>query len=160
MRLLRTQRTNSTSSRNGATAVEVTLTLPIFGILLAGLMEFSHYYMVVHTLNAAARSGANYGSYAGVTNDQVIAKVNTVVQGAFASSKASVIVKDASTFDSSGVNPSTLNYSSLPSITLSQADTSDLFLVQVSVPYNDVALLPPWWIKNATVIGRAVMRHE
>ncbi len=158
MRSLRTTRTQP--ARRGATAVEVALTLPIFGILLAGLMEFSHYFMVVHTLNAAARSGANYGSYAGVTNDQVIAKVNGVVSGVFSTSKATVIVKDAATFDTTTVNPQTLNYNTLPAIDLSKAATSKPFLVQVSVPYNDVALLPPWWIKNATVTGRAVMRHE
>jgi Flp pilus assembly protein TadG len=160
MRTLPARSKHKPANRDGATAVEVALTLPIFAILLAGLMEFSHYFMVVHTLNAAARSGANLGSYAGVTNDAVITKVNGVVKGAFATSKATVIVKDASVFDTSTVDPDTLNYNSLPAINLSQAGTSDPFLVQVSVPYDDIAILPPWWIKNATVTGRAVMRHE
>jgi hypothetical protein len=32
--------------------------------------------------------------------------------------------------------------------------------VQVTVPYNQVALLPPFWVKNATVTGQSVLRHE
>lgn len=146
--------------RDGTTAVEVALTLPVFGILLAGLMEFSHYFMVVHMLNGAARRGALLGSYEGTTNTQVIDKVKTVVAGALNSGNATVSVKDASVFDTANVNPSTLNYSTLPDVNLPTLDTTDCFLVQVSVPYNDVALLPPFWIKNATVTGRAVMRHE
>lgn len=146
--------------RDGTTAVEVALTLPIFGILLAGLMEFSHYFMVVHMLNGAARRGALLGSYEGTTNTQVIDKVKTVVAGALNSGNATVSVKDASVFDTANVDPSTLNYNSLPDVNLPSLDTTDCFLVQVSVPYDDVALLPPFWIKNATVTGRAVMRHE
>jgi len=161
MRLLRTRKQPAAAARReGVTSVEVALTLPIFAVLLAGLMEFGHYFMVVHMLNAAARKGAHYGSYEGVTNQQVIDRVNGVVSAAFATSKATVIVKDASVFDTTTVNPDTVNYSSLPAINLPDADTSHCFLVQVSVPYDNVALLPPFWITNGTVIGRAVMRHE
>jgi hypothetical protein len=90
----------------------------------------------------------------------VVTKVESIVAGAFNTSKATVIVRDASTFDAANVNPNTLDYTSLPPVDLAKLDSSDCFLVQVTVPYNEVALLPPFWIKNATVTGRAVMRHE
>lgn len=146
--------------REGTTTVEVALTLPIFGILLAGLMEFSHYFMVVHMLNGAARRGALLGSYEGTTNTQVINKVQTIVSAALNTANATVSVKNAAVFDTANVNPNTLNYNSLPDVNLPSLDTTDCFLVQVAVPYDNVALLPPFWIKNATVTGRAVMRHE
>lgn len=160
MRLLTRRPARSHARREGATTVEVALILPIFAVLLAGLMEFSHYFMVVHMLNAAARQGAHLGSFQGVTNTQVTTKVNSIVGAAFNISKATVIVKDASVFDTANVNPSTLNYTTLPSVDLTQSKTSDIFLVQVTVPYDNVALLPPFWIKGATVTGRAVIRHE
>lgn len=140
--------------------VEVALILPIFVILLAGLLEFSHYFMVVNTLNAAARKGALLGSFGGVSNSEVITKVNSVVSAAFNTSHATTIIKDASVFDTPTVDPNSLNYSTLPNVNLTQLESSDPFLVQVSVPYDDVALLPPFWIKNATITGRAVLRHE
>lgn len=160
MRLMRLAVTCVSRRRDGTSAVEVALTLPIFGVLLAGLMEFTHFYMVVHMLNAAARQGAHLGSYQGVTNAQVTTTVQRVVSAAFNTPKATVIVRDASAFDAANVNPKTLNYNALPAVDLTKCKTSDCFLVQVTVPYDDVALLPPFWIKGATVTGRAVMRHE
>lgn len=150
----------ATPHRDGAVTVEMALILPIFAILLAGLMEFSHYFMVVHSLNAAARKGALQGSFTGVTNSQVTQIVDQVVQAAFSTSAATTLIKDGKVFDTSTVDPNTMDYSSLPNADVSKLDTGDCFLVQVSVPYNDVALLSPFWIKNATVTGRAVMRHE
>jgi Flp pilus assembly protein TadG len=160
MKLLTCMTRRPDAKRGGATTVEVALTLPIFGVLMAGLMEFSHYYMVVHTLNAAAREGALLGSYQGTTNGQVAAKVNTIVAAAFNTSKSTVSVKDAKVFDTSNVNPQTVNYNALPALDLTKCKSADCFLVQVTVPYDNVALLPPYWIKSATVTGRAVTRHE
>ena len=154
------RRVKSTDRRSGTTTLEVAFTLPVFGILLAGLMEFGHYFMVVHTLNAAARRGALLGSYAGTTDLDVTEKVQSIVGAAFNVSKATVIIRDASVFDTANFNPSNVNYNTLPAVDLTKCKTSDCFLVQVSVPYNSIALLPPFWIKNATVTGRAVMRHE
>lgn len=160
MKLLRPILRPTAARRDGATSVEVALTLPIFGILLAGIMEFCHFFMVVHTLNGAARKGAHYGSYQGVTNTQVTTQVQTIVSGAFASSKATVQICDGAVFDTSNFNASTTNYNTLSTVDLTQCKTGANFVVQVSVPYNNVALLPPWWIQGATVTGRAVMRHE
>ncbi len=146
--------------RRGVTAVEVALTLPIFVVFLAALMEFNHCFMVSHMLKAAAKSGARYGSTEGGTAAQVQARVRQVVSAAFPDSKANVLVRDASIFDTAGVNPAKINYSTLPAIDLTTAESGHLFIVQVTVPYNQVALLPPFWVKGRTVTGQAVMRHE
>lgn len=154
------QTTGIRGRRRGVTIVETALITPVFVLFLASLMEFGHFYLVRHLTNAAARKAASYGCAEGVTNTQVIDKAKEVINGGYNANKATIIVKDASTFDSPGVNPSTLNYDSLPAITLASAETSQFFLVQVKVPYNDVAILPPFWLKNVTVTGRSVMRHE
>lgn len=153
-------RSSSSSGRRGAVTVEVALTLPVFAVFLAGLMEFGHVFMVSNTLNAAARSGARLGSVEGITTSQVVSRVNTVVGKSFPSGKATVIVRDASVFDTSSVAASTLDFTKLPAKDLSTAKTGDLFAVHVKVPYKNVALLPPYWFKNHNITGMALMRHE
>ena len=146
--------------RRGTHAVEVALTLPIFIMFLAALMEFGHVFMVSHMLKTAAKSGARYGSTSGVSAAQVTSRVQEIVASAFPSTRATVIVRDASVFDASQVNPSSINYNGLPTINLNNADYGQLFIVQVTVPYDQVALLPPFWVKGRTVTGQSVMRHE
>lgn len=146
--------------REGAYTVETALTLPVLGILLAGLMEFGHYFLIVHTLNSAARFGAQVGCYEEVTSAQVTAKVQQIVGSALNTGQVTVSVRDASIFDTANVNASTADYDNLALKEVSTCKRGDCFLVQASVPYDNVALLPPFWLKNRTVVGRAVMRHE
>ena len=44
-------RSGPLAGRRGAVTVEVALTLPVFAIFLAGLMEFGHVFMVSNTLS-------------------------------------------------------------------------------------------------------------
>lgn len=149
-----------TRDRGGALTVEFALVLPIMGLLLAALMEFGHFYMVVHTLNAAARRGAHLGCHENVTTAQVEDRVKGIVGAAVAATAATVRVADASVFDSANMDPKSVNFSTLPTVELSTRKTGDCYMVQVTVPYDNVALLPPFWLKGRTVIGRAVTRHE
>jgi Flp pilus assembly protein TadG len=160
MKTTKTADTKHTQQRRGTSAVEVALTLPIFIMFLAALMEFGHVFMVSHMLKAAAKSGARYGSTPGVTTADVEARVQQIVASAINVNKATVLVKDAAVFDTSGVSPTTINYNTLPAIELSSTDQGHIYVVQVSVPYNQVALLPPFWVKNRTVKGQSAMRHE
>ena len=148
------------SHRRGTSAVEVALTLPIFIMFLAALMEFSHFMFVSHMLKAAAKSGARYGSTGGVTTAQVQSNVQQIVASSIKAGKATILVRDASVFDTANMNPSTINYSTLPNVELSTIEQGHLYIVQVTVPYNSVALLPPFWVKNRTVTGQSVLRHE
>ncbi|GIX03452.1 MAG: hypothetical protein KatS3mg113_0458 [Planctomycetaceae bacterium] len=146
--------------RHGVLTVEVALIMPVFVLFLAALLEFGHYFWVKHMLTAAARAGARLGSYEGVNNVDVVNRVLQVASVAVDPSVALVIIRNGSVFDTASVNPGSINYETLPALDLSQATSATCFVVQVSVPYDSVALLPPFWIKNKTVYGRAVMRHE
>lgn len=145
--------------RSGTTAAEVAVTLPVFCMVMAGLMECGHAMMVIQSLETAARQAARYGAVDEITSAQTIAKAQTVMSKSIRV-VPTVVVKDGSSFDSAGFNASTINYSSLPNKELSTATDDQMFIVRVSVPYNSVALLPPFWIKNVTLTGQAVMRHE
>jgi Flp pilus assembly protein TadG len=129
-------------------------------MFLAALMEFGHVLFVSHMLKAAAKAGARYGSTDGITTAQVQAQVQQIVDKATKPGAATVLVRDAGVFDTPNMNPSTINYSNLPTVELSNIDQGHLYIVQVTVPYNKVALMPPFWVKNATVTGQSVLRHE
>jgi Flp pilus assembly protein TadG len=146
--------------RCGAALVETAFTLPVFVMMLAAIMEFGHFFLITHVVNAAARRGAHWGSFEDASNTAVTNKVKSVLASAFDANQATILIKNASVFDGASVNPGNINYGSLPAIDLSTAEMGDCFVVQVQVPYDNISLLPPFWVKGATVTGRAVMRHE
>lgn len=157
---IKNQATTQASRRRGTSAVEVAVMMPVFIMLLAGMMEFGHALFVSHMLKAAAKSGARYGAAGGVTTAQVQAKVQQIVGASINASKCTVLVKDAGVFDTAAVAPSTINYSTLPAVELSTIEQGHLYIVQVTVPYSQVALLTPQWIIGRTVTGQSVLRHE
>ena len=70
------------------------------------------------------------------------------------------MIKNGDAFDVTGVNAAAISYGSLPNIELSTAERRQLFIVRVSVPYSDVAILGPKWLGGLTVYGQSVMRKE
>ena len=157
---IKTHATTRAARRRGTSAVEVAVMMPVFIMLLAGMMEFGHALFVSHMLKAAAKSGARYGAAGGVTTAQVQAKVKQIVGSSINANKCTVLVKDAGVFDTAAVAPSTINYSMLPAVELSTIEQGHLYIVQVTVPYSQVALLTPKWIIGRTVTGQSVLRHE
>ena len=146
--------------RNGATVVETAVVFPVFLMFLFAVIEFGHAFMCTATLTAAAKDAARYGSVDGVTSQQVIDRVKARINGAFKSSKATVMVKDCATYESSATNPATVNVSNLPNIELNTTDSRHLYIVRVTVPYDQIAIMPPFWAKGLTLHGDSVMRHE
>lgn len=158
--LIRSASPSNFSGRSGVVLVENAIVCSIFGLFLAGIMEIGHAYMVINTMNAAAKRAARYGSTDGITTEQVKAMANQTMNAAFRSSRATIVVKDGSTFDDIAVTPGNINYDGLANLELLTAKKRQMFIVRITVPYNNVALLPPFWVKNATLKAQAVMRHE
>ena len=69
-------------------------------------------------------------------------------------------VKDASIFDTPGVDPESIDYASLPNIELADAEPTDMFLVRIEVDYDDVAVLPPKFVDGVVLVGQSAMRRE
>ena len=162
MRLLSkpTRRTQAATGRDGSTMTETAVVLPIFFLILFGCIEFGHVFMTIHTLNSAARRAARLGISETATTANVTALANQVVSAAIPGSSATILVKNGDAFDVTGVDASTINYSTLPNIELSAAERRQLFIVRVSVPYSSVAILGPRWLGGLTVYGQCVMRKE
>lgn len=46
---------------NGAAAMELALLLPIFALIIGGVLDFGHAWYLQHCLNNASREGARFG---------------------------------------------------------------------------------------------------
>lgn len=147
-------------NRSGVVLVEFALVVSVFAIFLAGIVEFGHAYMVIGTLNMAAKRAARMGAVKDSTNDAVTTRATQILSKSINVAHAEILLKDASIFDDPNVDPAAISYDSLPDINLQDAEERQLFLVRVKVPYEDVALIPPFWVKNMTLTGMSVMRHE
>ncbi len=158
--MIRRPQYSASRRRSGATVVEMAMVLPVFGVFLVGLMETGHAFMIMDALNLSAKQAARLGALEGKTSAEVLARAQEKITGAIDPSDATVYIKDASAFDTPGYDPTGINYAGLPNIELADAESRQMFIVRIEVPYNDVAILPPFWIKNITLSGQAVMRHE
>jgi len=150
----------NSSERRGATLVETAVTLPVFFLFVFGLLEFGHAFMVINSINAAATKAARLGISEGITTADVEARLDELLGASIDMTHATVYVKDASVFDSGGVDPTSINYATLPAIEVGDAEPRQLFVVRAEVPYEDVAIMPPFWVTNITLSGQSVMRHE
>jgi Flp pilus assembly protein TadG len=154
------RRHGGADERSGTTLVEMALVLPVFFLFVFAIIEFGHAYLVIGTMTAAVKKAARMGAADGVTTDDVIAKVEDILGGAIDLSDATIMVKDASVFDTEDVDADSISYSGLPDINLEEAADTQLFVVRIEVPYDDVALLPPFWAGGMTLHSESVMRHE
>ncbi|WP_437188018.1 TadE/TadG family type IV pilus assembly protein [Planctomicrobium sp. SH668] len=155
---IRTQSTRT--SRSGLVLVETAVVAAVFGVFLAGILEVSHAYMVTSAMNAAAKRAARFGSVDGVTTAEATNFARSMLKSSIRPELATIVVKNATSFESPTFNPATVNYNSLPNYELSTGKRSEMFIVRITVPYRNISLLPPFWLKNATLKAQAATRHE
>jgi Flp pilus assembly protein TadG len=153
-------RHSDTRERSGTTIVEMALVLPVFFLFVFAIIEFGHAYLVIGTMTAAVKKAARIGAADGVTTDDVITNVEESLGAAIDLSNATIMVKDASVFDTDGVDADSISFDGLPDLELTDAEDTQLFVVRIEVPYDDVALLPPFWAGGMTLHSESVMRHE
>ena len=155
----RTRRTQA--HRRGTTLVEFAMVLPVFFTFVFGIVEIGRLQLVSNMLTAACRNGARLGSTENVTTADAKARVNEILAAAITTEGVTVIVKDASVFDTSGAYPSSAaDYEALTDIELDEVEPRQLFLIRASVAYNDIALFPFAILDGVQLTGQALVRHE
>lgn len=137
--------------RSGAATVETALVLPIFFMVMLGIVEVGRAFMVSQMLTNAAREGARIATMVGSTNSEVISTVKDVAQRTIGVDPANLNV--TITVQEYTGNPPTSNNVAL-------AQRRDLCDVRVTVAYNNVNLLPAKYLSGAQLYGQAAMRHE
>lgn len=128
--------------RTGAAMVEMALTLPIFFLVVLGIIEFGRAFMVEQVVTNAAREGARHAVLPGVTTAAAQQKAREhLAAGNLNVPQATVTVTPTD---------------------LSTARAGTTVTVTVSVPYSAVSWVETSWFlsASATMRSTAVMRHE
>lgn len=137
--------TTLTSRRCGVSAVEFAVLAPILFMLVMGFIEFGRAMMATNLLTNVAREGARVAVIPTSSNTEVSSTVSDNM-----SSLGMPTTNMCLTVD---VNGTTANCNT--------ATSGDKVGVTVTVPYQDVAWLPTsWFLGDATLRGKAVMRRE
>lgn len=137
--------------RRGAAVVEMAFCLPIFMVIVFGIIEFGRATMVSETLTNAARLGARRAILDSANNEAV----ETVVKN-FCNTTLAVPVGDVSVTIT--VTPGT--GSSTSGNEVSSSTMGDLCTVLVQVPYSKVSWLPAKYLSGTNLSGRCAMERE
>ncbi len=139
--------------RRGAALVETAIVLPIFFMVVLGIIEFGRAFMVAQLLNNAAREGTRIAIMAGSTNTEVETAVQNFVASSVGVATADVDVDITVTAATGNPTPS-------PANDVSVARKRDLCEVVVTVPFTKVNYMPAKFLVSASLTGQSAMRHE
>jgi len=149
---IRTRTANPARDRKGAALVEMALVLPIFCMVVFGIVEFGRAFMVGQLVTNAAREAVRQAVTGDYTNAQVTADIKSFL---FASAK----INGSDVTITYTVTPAAGN----PAVAgneVSNCTSKDLITIKVSVPFSKVSLLPPSYLKTTAINGQAAMRFE
>jgi len=138
--------------RRGAVTVEMALVLPIFTMLVFGIIEFGRGFMIMQLVTNAAREGCRRGIIDGSTNSEVTDYIKTFMQ-------TSGNVPTSATTVTITVTPAPGNPAN-PSSSLATCNSRDLVNVKVQIPFSAVQLISAKYLSGKTLTGEASMRHE
>jgi Flp pilus assembly protein TadG len=140
-----------TERRRGAAIVEAALVLPIFFMVVLGIVEFGRAFMISQMLQNCAREGCRKAVTGAYSTSTVAADIKSDLQ--VAGVKAADVTVTITVTVEPG-NPAVANNE------VSSATTKDLVNVTVSVPFSKIALIPGKYLGSKTLTGRSAMRHE
>lgn len=138
--------------RRGAVTVEMALVLPIFTMLVFGIIEFGRGFMIMQLVTNAAREGCRRAIIDGSTNTEVTDYIKTFMQ-------QSGNVAPANTTVTITVTPAQGNPAN-PGNNIAVCQSRDLITVTVQIPFSAVQLITAKYLSGKTLTGKASMRHE
>jgi Flp pilus assembly protein TadG len=138
--------------RRGAVTVEMALVLPIFTMLVFGIIEFGRGFMIMQLVTNAAREGCRRAIIDGSTNSDV----TNYIQDFMLSSGN---VPTSATTVTITVTPAAGNPAN-PGNNLASCSMRDLVSVKVDIPFSAVQLITAKYLAGKTLSGQASMRHE
>ena len=139
------------TDRRGAAAVEMAIVLPIFFMVVMGIVEFGRAMMVGQLVTNGARYGARLSAVDGATNASVTTSVKNFVASSVGTPAANVTV--TITVDPGPGNPD-------PNDVLAVSQSKDICMVTVKVPFNKVAYVAGKYLVGKDLKGQCVMRRE
>ncbi|HPM80953.1 MAG TPA: TadE/TadG family type IV pilus assembly protein [Candidatus Anammoximicrobium sp.] len=139
--VVRTGRRTRRRRRIGAAMVEMAFTLPLFLVVVLGIIEFGQAFMVQQVVTNAAREGARHGVLPNATTAEAMAKAREHLAAAQLDVPSVTVT----------ITPTDL----------STARTGTIVTVRVSAPYQAIGwMATPWFLGGTSMTGQCVMRHE
>lgn len=148
--LLKSRRSRSTV-RRGAAVVEMAIVLPVFMMIVLGIVEFGRAMMVGQLLTNGARHGARQAIVEGSSNTGVEQEVEDFLSATLNIPAADLNVQIE-------VEPAPGNPD--PADSLTAAKPKDLVKITVTVPFDKVAYIAGNFLGGTTLRGHCAMRHE
>lgn len=125
-------------NRRGAAAVEFAIVLPVFVLLVFGMIEYGRMVMVQQVITNASREGARQAVLDGATTTAVQSAVTSYLSSAQVSGGSSTVSPDPT-----------------------GAASGDPITVTVSIPFSSVSWLPsPMFLGGKTLSASTTMRRE
>ncbi len=143
--------TVAVASRCGAAVVETAIVLPVFLLIVMGIVEFGRAMMVCQLLTNGARHGARMAIVEGSTNSVVQQEIENFLTETLHVAAGDLAIQI-------DVEPAPGHPDPLDSLTAAQS--KDLVKVTVSVPFEKVAYVSGTFLKSTTLTGHCAMRHE
>ncbi len=146
------RQSKSRNLRSGAVIVEMALVLPIFLMLVFGIIEFGRGFMVGQLVTNAAREGARRAILDGSTNADITSYIQTFMQ-----QSANVSTADTTVTITVAAAPGNPPVSGND---VALCTSRDLVTVKVEVPFDKVAYISGKYLAGKKMTGQASMRHE
>ena len=131
-------RISRSRNRRGVAAVEFALVAPFLILLVFGIIEFGRAIMVQQVLTNASREGSRRAVLEEVTTTEVSQVVSDYLTNSF-------------------ISGATVSVSPSP---LSSAGFGDPVTVTVSVQYDQVSWIPPWFLGGRTLSASTLMHAD
>jgi Flp pilus assembly protein TadG len=138
-------------TRRGAVIVEMALAMPVFLMVVLGIIEFGRAMMVSQLLTNGAREGARLAILTGSTNTQVAQSVKDFLQASANVSPGDVNVSIAVVPAAGNPNPGN---------NVAVAKSRDVCDVTVTVPFDKVSYIRGTYLSGRSLTGNCAMRHE
>lgn len=131
--------------------VETAVVLPIFFMIVLGIVEFGRAMMVAQLLTNGAREGARLSVLPDATNASVETAVLDFVESSVGVPRSKLTVTIAITPAAGNPNPGNV---------LANARKRDLCDVKVDVAFTDVDYIPGNFLAGRKLSGQCAMRRE
>lgn len=146
MRLIKTR----TQHREGSATVEFAIVLPVFLLLVGGMIEFGQLIMLKHSLTSAARLGARRAIITGNSDEDIEILVKTQCQNLTGIEPTFVTVGIKATAPDGSVRSN-----------LDLAEKGDACEVKVEIPINKATVAFFSKVLTSTsAVATCVMEHE
>ncbi len=139
------------SQRRGAAVLEMALVLPIFFMVVLGIVEFGRAMMVGQMVTNAAREATRLAIVDGSTNSSVEDWIEEFLENSIGVDAADVTVTITVTAAPGNDDPND---------EIGNAQSRDLVTVAVSVPFDEVSYLPGNYLDGKQLSAQSAMRHE